>query len=116
MKEQEIYKVFANLLIDSIQQIRFQKAWINIEYASDVSSIDGEYIDGLGILKDLNLETEIQHFDAVANLKLFTQSHPLQHKNWNRAKFTLYPNGKFDIEYIWDQELQDQVDKYNKEN
>ncbi|KAA2242751.1 hypothetical protein F0L74_09495 [Chitinophaga agrisoli] len=31
---------------------------------------------------------------------------------WNRAVFTLLPDGKFDMEFIWDQELQDEIEKH----
>lgn len=30
---------------------------------------------------------------------------------WNRAIFTLEPDGKFDMEFIWDQELHDEIEK-----
>jgi hypothetical protein len=29
---------------------------------------------------------------------------------WNKAVFTLNPNGKFDMEFIWDQQLNDEVE------
>ena len=51
--------------------------------------------------------------NVVHKLYQETQSHPLQHKDWNRAVFTLYPDDKFNMEYIWDQELQDRVDGHN---
>ncbi len=34
--------------------------------------------------------------------------------NKNRASFRIFSNGKFEIEYIWDQELQNEVDKHKK--
>jgi hypothetical protein len=33
---------------------------------------------------------------------------------WNKAIFTLSQEGKFDMEFIWDQELQDEVDRLAK--
>jgi hypothetical protein len=57
---------------------------------------------------NLQLDSKLIH-----ELYDITQVAPLIHKNWNRANFTLYPNNKFEIEYIWDQALQDEVDKYN---
>ncbi len=30
---------------------------------------------------------------------------------WNRAVFTLEPQGKFEMEFIWDQELHDEIEK-----
>lgn len=38
-----------------------------------------------------------------------------EHNKWNRAVFTLAPDGKFDMAFIWDQELHDEVEKLGKE-
>jgi len=37
------------------------------------------------------------------------------HSRWNRLRFTLYSTGKFDTDFIWDQEYQDEIDSLNKE-
>ncbi|MCU0337458.1 MAG: hypothetical protein MUF12_06310 [Sediminibacterium sp.] len=37
------------------------------------------------------------------------------HNRWNKLVFTLYPNFKFNLDFIWNQEWQDEVDKYNNE-
>ena len=34
---------------------------------------------------------------------------------WNKAVFSLYPDGKVDMEYIWDAEWQAKIDRYNAE-
>ena len=34
---------------------------------------------------------------------------------WNRAIFTLFSTGKFDMEFIWDQELNDEIERLSKE-
>ena len=34
---------------------------------------------------------------------------------WNRAIYTLMPDGKFDMEFIGDQELQDEIERLSKE-
>lgn len=34
--------------------------------------------------------------------------------DWNRAKFTLYPTGKFNVEFEWDQELADEIASHAK--
>ena len=34
---------------------------------------------------------------------------------WNQAIYTLTPDGKFDMEFIWDQELQDEIERLSKE-
>jgi hypothetical protein len=33
---------------------------------------------------------------------------------WNKSVFTMTPDGKFDMEFIWDQELHDEVERLAK--
>ena len=33
---------------------------------------------------------------------------------WNKAVFTLTPDGSFDMEFIWDQELHDRIESYSE--
>jgi hypothetical protein len=51
----------------------------------------------------------------IEDLYTITQTQFPVHKNWNRAKYTLFPEGRMEIEYIWDDGLQKEVDKYNNE-
>ena len=53
------------------------------------------------------------HESYIEDLYQITRNELPIHKNWNRAKYMLYPEGKMNIEYIWDQELQDEVDQLN---
>lgn len=57
-----------------------------------------------------NLESEL-----IQELYKITQTMPPIHKNWNRAKYTLFSEGKVEIEYIWDQSLQDELDRLNED-
>ncbi len=65
--------------------------------------INGEWKDNLD--HDLTRETMLSIFDF----------HKDSEKNnfapWNRAIYTLEKNGHFDMEFIWDQALQDEWDK-----
>jgi len=74
----------------------------------------GYFIDKEGKKEWLNIFDFKLDSNVIHNLYRNTQNHSLSHKNWNRAKFKLFPNDKFEIEYIWDQELQDEVDLNNK--
>lgn len=54
----------------------------------------------------------INAFDCstkVHQLYDLTVTHPLEHQNWNRAIFTLYPSDEFEIEYIWDEALEQEL-------
>lgn len=49
---------------------------------------------------------------AIQELYTITQTQPPIHKDWNRAVFTLYPDGKVNMEYIFDAKLQAELDEY----
>jgi hypothetical protein len=53
---------------------------------------------------------------AVLELYTLTQTEFPIHENWNRAKYILFPEGKMEIEYSWDEALQNEVDRYNNES
>lgn len=53
--------------------------------------------------------------EVIRELYTITQTQPPIHKDWNKAVFTLYPDGKVDMEYIWDAEWQAKIDRYNAE-
>ncbi|MBP5705341.1 MAG: hypothetical protein J6X12_11715 [Paludibacteraceae bacterium] len=59
------------------------------------------------------LNPEFNYYDSIQDLYTITQTQPPIHKDWNRAVFTLYPDGKVNMEYIWDAEWQAEIDKYN---
>lgn len=47
---------------------------------------------------------------AIQELYTITQTQPPIHKDWNKAVFTLYPDGKVNMEYIFDAEWQAELD------
>jgi hypothetical protein len=55
---------------------------------------------------NLKLETSI-----IEELYQISQNEFPKHKNWNRAKYTLFPEATMNIEYIWDEQLQNEVDR-----
>ncbi|MGB3467726.1 MAG: hypothetical protein WBA74_20740 [Cyclobacteriaceae bacterium] len=112
-------KIFQNIAI-SITNIlpietKFSKAVLEIKRLTGNVGYTGYFItieNDKKWLDKFNLQLQDSNIHKLYEI---TQNHPLQHKNWNRAVFTLYPDNKFDMEYIWDQELQDRVDGYKAE-
>ncbi len=93
----------------------FEKSVLEIKRLEGNVGFTGYYIDDIGVRKWLNIfDFQLDH-QSIHNLYRETQEGCLRHKDWNRAIFTLFPDNKFEIEYIWDQELQDEVDRYNRE-
>ena len=62
--------------------------------------------------KSIKLQNAFSAAQEVLQLRKITQENNFS--KWNRAIFALMPNNKFEMEFIWDQELYDQVEFYNR--
>jgi len=109
MSTDEIYLTIAQHIVDSIDA-----EWT-------VAIIDAEIHEGAGKFKCVYKEEEsadVDHdFDSsFALFEAFESLHKIMtgsgENKWNRARFILYPAGKFDIEFKWDQELADEIASY----
>ncbi|MFN8417602.1 MAG: hypothetical protein U0U66_14830 [Cytophagaceae bacterium] len=117
MEEKEIFSLLAVGLIDDIPQgLQFKEAILNIMRLEGVVEFQSYVIDTKGEKFNLEVSMGYKYAKAVLELYTITQTQFPIHKNWNRAKYTLYPNAKMEIEYFWDDALQNEVDKYNNES
>ena len=105
----EVETIYANIAngINANINASWEQAWIKATVFDDACGVDGEYISSeTGDVSYFIVED--QAFDD------FEELHSLMTENgkpaWNRAKFTLYPTGKFSIDFEWDQALADEVE------
>lgn len=111
MTEKEIFMVFAKALIDSLPENKpFKYCYMNIERQVGMTGYSARLIDVDGKL--CGLEPDFDSDTAIRDLYTITQTQPPIHKDWNKAVFTLYPDGKVNMEYIWDAEWQAELDEY----
>jgi len=114
--QKEIFNQIAHSIINAMpEQVNFKYAVLEIKRLVRNVGYTGFYItenDEKKWLDIFNLKLDESY---IENLYQITQNQPPVHANWNRAKYSLYPEGKMQIEYLWDQELQDEVDKYNRQ-
>ena len=115
MDQKEIFNLLANGIIDALPQgEQFERVLLSIICLDgNVVEFSAKMING-DTEKSLDINMGYKYAKAVLKLHEITQNEPPFHKNWNRAKCTLYPEGKMNIEYIWDQELQNEVDRLNR--
>jgi len=78
-----------------------------------VVGFTGFYFFGVNDRKPLDVRGIEIESESVHQLHAITTEGG--HNRWNRLEFTLFPDFKFDIKFIWDQELQDEVDGYNRQ-
>ncbi|MFN6074093.1 MAG: hypothetical protein ACK476_14695 [Fluviicola sp.] len=116
MGQKEIFNLLANGIIDDLPQgLKFKVAILNILRLEGVVEFKSHVIDLNDTIINLEVSMGYKYAKAVLELYTLTQKEFPIHANWNRAVYKLFPDGKMDIEYIGDQELQDQVDRINKD-
>ncbi|RNL55907.1 hypothetical protein [Pedobacter jejuensis] len=109
MTVDEIYEKIGYSITNAIKVDNWNKAQLALE-------VVGDSVDFKGYLN------ENEKFDAPGGFSLaksILNLHEITteggNNKWNRAIFTLFSTGKFDMEFIWDQELQDEVERLSKE-
>ncbi len=81
--------------------------------ADDVIGFTGIYNSIAGQQKNLSVgKLDDQVDDDFDELYAIMTEEGDEHK-WNKAKFKLTPDGKFSIDFDWDQELADEVARLN---
>ncbi|MBP5365245.1 MAG: hypothetical protein J6Y82_04915 [Bacteroidales bacterium] len=114
MDESEILSLLANDILNKNHQQPFDRILVEIQRQENfVGFCCWSFLNN----EKNNLHLHLGFHEAKAIMKLYTitQTQPPIHKDWNKAKLTLYPDGKVDMEYIWDAEWQAKIDKYNAE-
>ncbi|MBU2894362.1 antitoxin YezG family protein [Colwellia sp. D2M02] len=106
----DIYMGIAQHLIAQLND-SWKECKIETEFFEDAAEFDVTYVSTRNETIDLT---------AGYNLfKLFKELHKITTENsdnkWNKAKYTLEPTGKFNIDFEWDQELADEIERLNNE-
>lgn len=112
MKIEEIYKKIGQGLSDSSQG-EWTSAMADIRILPDSFEYSCYYFiedNKKKAIADLDFEDDL--IDAL------TEMHGDMNKNgankWNRAKFTVMPDGKFKMDFVWDQALEDEYQEASK--
>ena len=113
MTVDEIELIIANTMINSITE-DWKKAILKIKIQKGYTGSSLRYFDDNNTEKGPRLEKSNNFSDIIHELHAITTEGG--HNRWNKLEFTLFPDGKFDLQFIWDQEWQDEVDGYNKKS
>lgn len=103
MTVDDIYLEIANSIIDAIET-QWSVAIITCELAEDAGEFNCIYKEDNDSAVDHDFDVSYETFKVFEKLHEITTS---GENDWNRAKFTLYPTGKFSIDFEWDQGLAD---------
>ncbi|MDT9500576.1 hypothetical protein [Capnocytophaga canimorsus] len=109
---EQIYQSLVSNINNAIEE-DWSKAVVNIKTVGEMASFKGFYLN-----KD-NLQNQIEvddfDFDLLFDIldlhKITTEG---GNNQWNKAIFTLFPDGNFDMEFIWDQAWHDEIVRLSK--
>ncbi|MCX2429261.1 MULTISPECIES: immunity protein YezG family protein [unclassified Pedobacter] len=113
MTVDEIYEAIAKEILNVIND-DWDKACLEFEFVGEgVVGYTGDYVNDNN-KKDIEVENiDDDVTDWLSQLHEITTEGG--NNKWNRAIFTLFSTGKFDMEFIWDQELNDEIERLSKE-
>ena len=101
----DIYQDIGQRISDSIEE-EWQKATLLIDRLENYISVEGSYITE-GIEKRLDEVHGYLFSINIHELHLITTAQA-QNK-WNKLKIVMLSSGKFEMDFIWDQEYQDEI-------
>ena len=105
----DIYKCIADNIFNNISASTWDKAEINAQVFDGAVKLKGGSYDG-----NQFLSFKFRNFDRRITDD-FSKLHKITTDNdsnlWNRAKFTLTSDGSFSIDFSWDQELADEIER-----
>ena len=105
---EDLYKDIGMQLNDTIDS-DWDIIQLNIECSDKYIGTNAKYKKN-GKWKN-SLHFSINVDTKIALIKFHNSAEELDFAPWNRAVYTLEKNGHFDMEFIWDQALQDEWDK-----
>ncbi len=109
MKEMEkIYKYIGKVLNKGIGKIDWSTITLNIKAKVGYRGYDGTYLDSSRSVHDLDIDIPFEMDEKIGQLLELSKKNNFA--PWNRAVYTLEKSGHFDMEFIWDQALQDEWD------
>ncbi len=113
--EKEALIYFAEALLRNLDNVDFTTCCLQMERQDGVTGFSAMFKDANEHKTSLRIDKRSELCEVIRDLYTITQTQPPIHRDWNKAVFTLYPDGKADMEYIWDAEMQAEIDKYNEE-
>lgn len=114
MDNREIFKTLAEVTMDSVDGISsWTKACLYVRRSLGHTAFESSYFDLHGNEFMVDTHTSFTTHKAIQKLYINTQNGLVLHKNWNKAVFTLYPDSRFEINYTWDQAMEDEINAHN---
>ncbi len=108
----EIYNNLGDNIVNNIND-SWEKAALDFKVLKDFSSYKGYYISN-NEKKNISVSKFSLDVDQdLIDLHKITTEGGIN--RWNRGFFVTFPDGRFEIEFIWDQKLEDELNSLEDE-
>ncbi len=112
MTVDEIYLKIGQEVFNVIESENWEKAYLQIEISNGVVGYTGDYFED-----DIQKDIAIENID-VGISRWIRELHSIttdgENNRWNKAVFSITSEGQFDMEFIWDQEFYDRIERLSK--
>ena len=115
MTVNEIYELFAHTILEDVEGKNWKKAVMNTSGDHSYAEIGCIYFDNNDEEHRIKTFRFLEVGVGRAIMKLHKITHESGNSKWNKSLFTLFPDGTFDMEFIWDQEMHDELVELSKE-
>lgn len=112
MQIEEIFTTIGQSIVETIDT-DWVKAVLKIKYTGHSVGFNLNYWDENQNKKSESLKNSHELYDTIEELHQITTEGG--HNKWNRIEFKLTSDGEMDLEFIWDQELFDELERLSKE-
>ncbi len=112
MTVSEVYNSLGIYLSNIVKGQDWERAELYIEVQPGYMSLSGKrFVDK----ESLSLRTKIN--DEISSKIQFLHDITTEggSNKWNKANFIMFPNDTFEMEFVWDKEWQEEVDRNNKQ-
>jgi len=114
MENKEIFIHLSKIVKESLSDVpEWNKGILYIKKLTGNTGFESSYFNSSN--QEIKVSTKANYYThkMIGELYNKTQNQFPKHTNWNRAIFTLFNDNKFEIKYLWDQKLQNEIDKLN---
>lgn len=106
-QQQTVFEQIGQYMVDSVDAPEWRAVFLHIDIVEQSVGLSGEYVDDDGIRRPFDTDADLQLAKALLAFHHASNENP---KNrWNRANATLTSAYDFKLEYLWDQQLADEV-------
>lgn len=107
MTVNEIYETLGSSLVACIPG-QWKSAQFDIQGDSTYAEVKASFVNNNDKKNDINID-DIPYEVEISIMDLHQITTEGGNNRWNRALFQIWPNNKFNMEFIWDQELDDKI-------